>query len=1837
MNSKRKRLWKLSILGVFLLFVIQSNLFGLTLTVQEPGGTPVNGYRWLVEEDNTNWATAGAGVANSLAVDIHNSYAPVVAKGHRATTDSEPPGQATINVSSTKRYIVSVLPDAGHAMGGKIVGIGQTEVTVVVNPFPIPTAQITLLAFHDNYPINNAPEVPIEAGLEGFSVVIAEAAGHQMMDAWGNSLGTTYQQNPDGSFVLVDGAPVVEQMGDGVIKTDANGEATIKYIAPGKYGVQVIPPAGGGWIQTSTIEGTKVVDAWVKANEPPVFVELGPAGWHVFIGFVKQFNNLPAGGTGSITGTVRYNHFSRPPYLQGYFPGPPVGGAWVGLNDPFSKEGLYTAPCDPETGEFTINNVLEGTYELVTWDESLVSIFGFNQVTVPPGGGTVDLGNVLAFRWFGTFEGSVFYDTDQDGFPDDGEPGIWQQNINLRFRDGRIYQAQPTDVHGGYSLETVFPFFKWLIPEVDFARFRDTGLTAIVDAGGEIQAHDGWNMPSYGKLNPQPQAEVNPNTGNNLSRTFVSTTPGEALLQAMHLFLSQTNIIHWGKHVYDGIGSAFSFDNGGISGMVYYAITRAENDPRFAAAEEWEPGIPNVQINLYEDEDGDGVIDDLIGGDGPTLADVDNYPFGWRDGTGPFQPGIDVDRNVNGTFEPGDAIQIVYTDSFDDNKPEGSIGPSVTIHGTTIPPGFDNFGTWNQVRPGVFDGGFAIASHFPGGIASGSAEVGGGLPSGIYIVEAATPPEYEILKEEDKNVDFGDDYVPSPQFLPPICVGYDHVVPQYLSFQTDDAGVPLPDIDPGDLIEAPFAGETRPLADRKLVGVTITKNAGVEFFCFTDVPKAARAVGFINNDFAAEFDPTSPIFGEKSAPSWLPISFQDWRGSEVARVYCDEYGAYNAMVPSNHTVNIAAPSGVAPQMLTFVINHPGPIPDPDNPGNMIIDPYFDADFSQSPFTFNFNSASTTYLDTPVVPVAAFVGYPNRKLDIEPPTLTPMIKSVEGPDGGPVVVTDGTTVTITSVGLKNVPNPGYDPDTPGSPVLIQRNFGFGTDEGTVTVGGVALDPADVSWTDGTITATIAFASVSTGTVHVTRGDNGRSTELGVTLHVNPTGGVVHVEGGSFYPNTPIQDAIEGASPGDLIIIEPGTYWENPVVYKAVTLQGSGAESTFINAMPVPSEKVTSWMAKVNQLNADGSIPTDAAIFDATQLPGILVYANPGALTAGSSATVDGLQITGASAGGGIHAAGNAHYLEIRNNKVKSNQGTNGGGITIGQEEAGITANLNVKIHHNHIVKNGGLTGGGGVTIHDGSANYQITDNLIMGNFTGFCGGGVAHIGLSDGGLIARNQIVFNEVFYGGELGGDGGGVYIASTFNPAAPPQLSAGAGSVTVNANLIQGNLAGSGFGAGICANAVNGQDVADNPGDPDQWYSLNIFNNMIVNNVAANAAGGIFLYDAVNVRIIDNTIANNDSSATAANAFTAGDFSQSNPQPAGVVSALHSPILALYSGQEYSNPVLADDIIYGNRSFYWDASLNGFQGGLVANASDPVWDLAVLNPVSPTQVLNPDNCLLTSLTDSSGNDYNDGTNIPGNPAFAGPYNNTLVAAAVLDEGGNFITIRFNEIDRGGDYHITSTSNAVGMGGGVYVSAFPELHNDYDGDNRLYVMPPDIGADQWTIISNTFDMGPDGFTYLDDTFRSTSEPDYARGNWNNGQEALVIRLGNVDNAMVAGNGMSGGFRSTFSTRYATTVTLTLDYWFMQTGHYEPDEYSDVLVSIDGILIPGGGPDDSIYRITGDGNGGRDIVSGSQAFIYTTPMALPAGDHTITIGAYNNQKDRKNESTQLRIYAVKLTP
>ncbi len=1669
----------------------------LTIVVRDPAGNNVSGFRYLIEEDTTEHTVPGLPVTDSIGTVIHKSYAPVVAKGNSIFHTVSVPG-----LPDDMRFVVSVLPAADYSISGQLVDIGQNSVYVTVEPLPLETSQIFLFCFVDHNTINNVPDVG-EPGLGHFSVVLADFAGPVSVDAFGNPLGTTYQYNPDGTPVLdVDGNPVPDQIGTGSVTTigadEVNdpllnpyglqvGEALIKYLPQGKYGVIIIPEDATNWIQTATIEGTPTVDAWVRAGEPQFFTEgWGPGSWHCFFGFVNPdatgpvepklpWLATPPAGTGSLHGYLRYNHFGAPPSNQQFAVGEPVGEAWVGLNDPATGQGLYAAPCNPDTGEFSISGIPPGTYQLVWWDIPLDALFGFQSVVVPAGGGgtgeAVELGNVLAFRWFGNYEGSVFWDDGGpthipshigNGFRDPEELGIDNQAVLLRYRNGMIYQAQATDVAGNFQFSEVFPFFKWLIAEVDYTRYRPTGVTNVVDAGGALGPHAGWNYPSFDKLTPRPQVDPpnwpygtapssvpvnNPNTGNNLS----TTETGPVLTQALMLFLNQSNYSDYGKVLY-GPG-----ENGGISGIVYYATTRAENDPRWAAGENWEPGVPRVQVALYLDANIDAVIDDLNGSGAPDLADVDNYPFGWADGGA--QGSEDVDRHpADPLFNPGDAVQIASSDSWDDNMPTGCGQTLPVIHGNPARECFDNYGTWNQIRPGVFDGGFAFGDYFPAGLANalpGDEPVP--LPRGMYIVEAATPPGYTLLKEEDKNVDYGDSYIPPTQDLvPAICVGTADNLPA--SFE----GLSIPYIVPPELalfpgIPAPYAGTARPLCNLKQVRLTDASNAPVNFFVLTEVPKAARAVGFVNNDLTAEFNAASPNFGEKSAPSWLPLSFQDWNGVEIARVYTDEWGAYNAMLPSTFTVNAPAPSGVAPHMVTVVLNHPL-MQDPAFPGDptkKILDPHWDPNFAQVSWTLHYYAGTVTYLDTPIVPIAAMVGYPYRNLDVEAPAGTPGIASVDGnaPSGGPVVCDTGGTITVTSKGLVSVPNPLYDPNLPAGPgneTTVQRDYGFGPyDPGfsLITLGGVPL--AIVSWTNSTIEATVPAAS-TTGQLMVTRADTGRTSTTGLTLHVIDCANDCVLRVPSQYAT--IQAAIDAAADGCLILVAPGVYNENPIVYKPVTVQGSGTDNTILNAQPLSVDALPAWHAKV--VSILGADP-----FAATEAPGFLVFGNaPGhPFSAGLSAHIDGFQVTGAITGGGIAVDTLAHYTEISNMKIRGNQGMFAGGISLGRNDQ-VTSNTNVSIRHCEIAKNGGVDGAGGIAIFTGQDGYAITDNLISGNLSRFNGGGILHEGLSGGGTIARNRITFNEVFSGLQIGGEGGGLWLGG---PGVGGALGTGAGDVTVDSNLFQGNIAGAGKGGAIRVMGFNGADVEAAPTTPGSWYQLKIHNNIISNNVAAHSGAGIILQDAARVDLTNNTIAHNDSTATAITAFGAGQ-TVSTPRASGIVAAYHSLALRNIPGftQTYSDPVLEDCILWQNRSWYYDPAANAGAGGLMANPAGLYQDLFVEDAPSP-EALNPQYCVLSTTAGYAA------TNTSADPLFVTPYFNALAAAAVLDEGGTHISVRFDPIyPSAGDYHLSTTSSsAFNLGRssswtpGVGYSV-PELAQDFDGQVRPRFFYPDAGADE---------------------------------------------------------------------------------------------------------------------------------------------------------------------------------
>jgi hypothetical protein len=1660
----------------------------LTLTVTDAvGGQITAGFRWLLEEDATYPVTPGVHDPNSLSFNFHRSYMPVVDKG-----DVLSGGQATVTIPDpTKRYFISVLPHvpagancalptAGcYSMSGAQVASGQTTATVVLPPQPIPTAQIFIMAFEDVDPINNAFDLA-ESGLGGFTVILSDSGGQLLTDAYGNPLGTVY------SGVEATGAPVIQQLGSGLITTmaqaDVNdpaknpynlkvGEALVKNLMPGKYGVQLNPPVGQDWQQTATIEGTKTIDAWVKAKEPRYMFELGPAGHHAEFGFVRPFAT-PLGGSGSISGRIVNRHMSRPPDYT-FHNGHPLPNCWVGLNEFVlgrAGRGLYAQPCNADS-TFSIPNLPAGTYQLVIWDQFLDNIFSLLPVTVT--GGAVNLGDVSVFRWFGAQDHYVFFDENQNGIRDPEEVGLRDQVVNLRFRDGSIYQSFPTDLDGYVPFDEVFPFFSWQVAEVDFLRFKATGVTVTVDAGGPV-------VPGE-KLTPQIQADGQP----------TRTETGPVLLQGFQSFLGTTHKFEWGKANY-GPG-----ENGGISGIVQYAVTRAEDDPAYAAAETWETGIPRVQVVLYEDN-GTGGIKDVNGVAGVQLADVDNYPFGWMEGTAPMGS-EDLKRNALGgptVFNAGDAVQIVRTDSWDDSLPSACPGnPADPFYQNG--KCYDGLRNYSQVRPAVFDGGYAFTTKVPGGKSSGGIEIP--LPAGFYIVEAVTPKGYEHQKEEDKNVDFGDTPTVGPLALPPVCVGDLHTVPAELT------------LFPG--VAAPSAGQQRPLCDRKAVLLTNGQNPGVNFFLFTEVPVAAHVKGFILNDLGNEFNPLSPNFSEKVAPSWIPVSFRDWTGREIARVYSDEFGSYNALIPSTYNINVPSPSGVGPNILQACLNSPGPIRDPAT-GQLVIDPFFNRQYGQICWTLHYEVGKTTYADTPILPLSAFVGSGNWQLDCECPNGTPRIFSVSadgnGVGGGPYIAPVGSRVlTITSMGTVQVPDPSAIRTEGNQAVTIARDFGFGATPGTVTIGGVPL--TNVTWTNGVITATVP-AAAQTGQLVVTRSDNGRTTIGSVTVTVGNSG-ITSVR--TVTPGTSIQSVLDAANPGDLVLVPPGSYFEMLVMTKPVYLQGWGAGSTQINVLQSLTNALQTWREKVNTLvncapvqitllpgqtnnlpSASGPCGREVGtgLFGTEEGAGVLVATRPGVFSNVLPGRIDGFSMIGTSMSAGIMVNGYARFLQISNNQVQNNQGPFGGGIRLGHPNITVAnvyvsaQNDHVNIHHNHIIQNGSMFGqlgpGAGVSLYTGSDDYRIAENYVCGNFSQGDGAGIAHYGLSPNGLITNNQILFNQGFDqtpGG--GGSGGGILISGAPQPVGNAIVQTpGSGSVTIVSNLIQGNNAGSGDGGGVMLRNVNGQDVLVSPTNNSTWYEIQMFNNSIVNNVAGLAGGGIALQDAAKVVIINNTIAHNDSTATAGAAFTPGNPNQSNPQPAGVVSNRHTGALCQAFGlgtscTQFSNPVLANNIVLNNRSLFWQVNTTTGIGQLVFSAVD---DLAVL-PRPTTNRLDPRSSILTAgntgyhssnllVADSTTVFANAYFNAPPafgtiqpNGTFLQPEITTgLQAAPALDEGGNYIDVHYGPLSPVGNYHLVGTSPAIDQGSNAYLASYPLLAADIDGNVR-----PSDGDGNGTLITDS--------------------------------------------------------------------------------------------------------------------------------------------------------------------------
>jgi hypothetical protein len=98
----------------------------------------------------------------------------------------------------------------------------------------------------------------------------------------------------------------------------------------------------------------------------------------------------------------------------------------------------------------------------------------------------------------------------------------------------------------------------------------------------------------------------------------------------------------------------------------------------------------------------------------------------------------------------GDAIAVVWTDSWDDNTPTGCQGtnnpPGGEIPGIADDRCFDGMRNWNQIRPGVFDGGYAFAGYDMDHLTAVNPAVAGKIQAFYDYVHAANVPNDATLQ-----------------------------------------------------------------------------------------------------------------------------------------------------------------------------------------------------------------------------------------------------------------------------------------------------------------------------------------------------------------------------------------------------------------------------------------------------------------------------------------------------------------------------------------------------------------------------------------------------------------------------------------------------------------------------------------------------------------------------------------------------------------------------------------------------------------------------------------------------------------------------------------------------------------------------------------------------------------------------------------------------------------------------------------------------------------------------------------------------------------------------------
>jgi hypothetical protein len=1568
-------------------------------------GDELQDFTFIINEDNAHYASDPPDQRPSIAPTESHSGMVAIGEHHQGDTED-----ATVNLPDG-RYLISIR-SPGHKLWGKhftVNGAGQT-VDVSLRSTPLPLGKIRVFVFNDNAWTNSAPDFE-ETGLGGFHVTIEEQT---------DSLVSVNYFN--------------EPLCGGDCTTADDGFVELTDLGPATYFAYVTPPDGpcnsdpdSRWVQTSTFDGGFGVQVGVEEGsdgsgapgeslwEPP---DRRTGNWFGFVCVPLDFDDP---GTGEITGTAR-NWQGWPPFDTLIYQDP-VENPYVTLAD--SSDRTVFAGQGDAAGNFDIQNVPAGTYTLSIWDEQLSYIIRFLPVTVADGQTvSVDTTDVKGetgtgvSRWFGWLSGDVYFDTNRNQVRDPGEPGVPNTGVDQRWRDGSIKEETATDPTGHYEYPQAEggALGKWIIGE--------QGFTTLGVSGPSV--HD----------------ELDPSVV-----TPLPTNLGGALLNNQLLSEGHRAEVDWGKYAYgDG-------ENGQIVGITFWATTRNEFDARFQAGESYEPGIPDVRVNLED-----------VNGNVLNVYDTDH----WSQPPNPTDPGPDSarwchPRDVNGNPIP---------------NPDAPLNPIIGQKCLEVPI------NGVQSKDGAFDGGYAFADYCPMAETGGFDEASGlcvngddpgdhPLVPGDYVTHVVMPTDaadsrtcnptvasgeskrvsgpmgdefgaqagclYHAVREEDVNVDLGNDFIPA--IPPPECAGDLHAV------------VIDPEVMPRG---SPFEGQDMPLCDKRLIHLQAKQNANADFFLMTnqtngvDVQAPGRIIGLVSDDIYFDNDQQSIWYGEPRPVANIPVGIRDYNWRLIKTVNTDLNGSYEALLPSTETFNCPIPQGPCPGMYVVVVNDPGDKTSPNA--------NYNPNYLTASFAWDVWPGTTDQLDTPLDPISGT----GCDLPIVNNVNTPELLQVSRPYV--LASNSGAARRITIKG-------DHFGATAGNVTLTDWRTGAVT---TLTTGNGGI--VSGSWNDRQLTIQVPAINTTTfrpgpKRLAITRaGGTPLSTTNGITIHVLGSNGVapnvvtynpaiVNVAA----PTVPhaIQNAIDGAAAGSLLVLQPGTYHENVLMWKPLKLQGLGpggivgAPETEIQTQPedprfdIQGSVIDGRFFTDNQADWEATVAAHAPYAGVDLAHPVLQGADitvvaktqtaydigTGTTASFNAARIDGIGLTtGRGEGaGGIQLQAYARNVQVSNEVLESNGGVFAGGIGVGQPNYD-AHNENLKVAYSRLLGNGGLTHAGAMGIFRSSNNYDVGNSIFCSNFSVEYGAGISHLGRSPGGMIHDNQIYYNDAV------DSGGGLAIQQEI-PAGDPNAGTGSGDVHVLRNLIQSNFTGDDGGGIFVSNALGGR--------------IDVVNNMINNNGAAHVGGAITLDDASNVAIVNNTVANNVSTGSSENS------SLTVPTSAGLASEANDPNyqdrLGGPGAPKFANPVaLFNNIFWNNQAFLLSQQGPGatlvsqgfidFQIEDVTTADPHIYETARYNLFTNGDVLQDDldadgNATFATMPGGGApivgfptNVANRGNIVGVNPLFIAPFINELtVSGSRLDPQAAAVTITGQDPPVGltGNYHLQTGLAANQVSGAV--------------------------------------------------------------------------------------------------------------------------------------------------------------------------------------------------------------